>query len=83
LFLPQRTCLVFVRNVRVGGRCLHVIAGFATLAAAVTPYDFDPTTFSKKSGMTAGKIEEATAVAGGRERLGGELNGVSADSRRA
>jgi hypothetical protein len=41
-----------VRNVRDGGRCLHVTAAFATSAAAVASYDFDPTTFSKKSGMT-------------------------------
>jgi hypothetical protein len=34
------------------GRCLHVTAWFAMLAAAGTPYDFDTTTFSKKSGMT-------------------------------
>jgi hypothetical protein len=31
---------------------LHVTAAFATLAAGVTAYDFDPTTFSKKSDMT-------------------------------
>jgi len=62
---------------------LHAAAWFATLAAAVVPYDFDPTTFSKKSDMTAVKIEKATAVAGWLKRLGGELYGVSADSRRA
>jgi hypothetical protein len=54
-FLPQRTRLIFVRYVRGGGRCLHVTAAFATLAEEVAPYDFDPTTFSKKSGMTAVK----------------------------
>src|SRR6202158_397075 len=32
------------------GRCLHVIASFATLAAEGNSYDFDPTTSPKKSG---------------------------------
>jgi hypothetical protein len=41
-----------VRNFRIGAGCLHVNAPAATLTAAVTPYDFDPTTQSKKSGMT-------------------------------
>jgi hypothetical protein len=66
-----------------GGGCLHVTAWFATSAAAVTTYDFDPTTFSKKSGMTRSNKKGHGFQQHGSERLGGELNGVSADSRRA
>jgi hypothetical protein len=58
LFLPQRTSLIFVRNVRVGGQCLHVTALFAMFAAAGNSYDFDPTTLPKKSGMTPVKQED-------------------------
>jgi hypothetical protein len=64
LFLPQRTRLIFVRNVRVGRRCLHAAAWFATFAQAVTPYDFDPTTFSKKSGKTASNKKWPWLLAG-------------------
>ena len=40
MFLPQRTCLVFARNLRIGGRCLHVAGPIAMLAAEA---DFNTT----------------------------------------
>jgi hypothetical protein len=52
LFLPQRTRLVFVRNVRDGRRCLHADAAFAMSALTLLTYDFDPTTGAKNSVKT-------------------------------
>jgi hypothetical protein len=52
LFLPQRTRLVFVRNIRIGAECLHVNVRFAMLPGTVIAYDFDPTTLAENSGKT-------------------------------
>jgi hypothetical protein len=84
LFLPQRTRLIFVRHFRIGAGCLHVNGPFAMSAGTVTTYDFDPTTQSKKSGMTPVNQEEC----GGANRRGFSWNRegmyvVGADSRRA
>ncbi|MGA9088585.1 MAG: hypothetical protein WB420_05735, partial [Bradyrhizobium sp.] len=69
MVLPQRTRLIFVRNLRVGGQCSHATARFATFAADANPYDFDPRTSSKKSGMTPVKSEATAAFVAGQRRF--------------